>query len=512
VDPALSDRRPIRIQSKSDKLEVRKDNARLRYLYRNIVQIEREKGLQETYLGFPFLVGSVNPEFYVRGPLILFPIRLEFRQETKQPGWYIVFPEDEKPILNKALIEALKKNGGPSLTDSFSNELEDLLNKLEDSKKITSNSIEATFVTDLIKLLKENEFPLDYANSNLDNVSIFQTLAVSNGKARINDTLFENQKLHLDNLKIMGIFHQTDSAIYGDYVELLKNLPNHNNFGIIGTLLQDADDHNSVSQLDQYDGNKEDVPIKLDEISADALNLAMESDASQDSVVVASQSSQCTVVRGPPGTGKSQAIVNLISNGLAKGQKILLVCQKKYALDVVYSRLEKIGLSRHIAVLKDVQSGRSPLYKKLSRLLQSKDISDDVNLLNVEFKHTCLEIDKIVAQQAKLVDALKHHEEFGISINKLYILAKPIEDEPKLGLHKFGQDVKYYMLPSLSTTIKNLENDCRAFDNPGYPWKYRTDFSKLNFSDKNDILRIIDSTKQLLDERQGFRSAFSRIR
>ena len=72
---------------------------------------------------------------------------------------------------------------------------------------------------------------------------------------------------------------------------------------------------------------------KLCEFAADALNLAMESDASQDSVVVASQSSQCTVVKGPTGTGKSQVNVNLISNGLAKGKKLLLICQKKYALE-----------------------------------------------------------------------------------------------------------------------------------------------------------------------------------
>ncbi|MFZ0512012.1 MAG: hypothetical protein WAM14_10425, partial [Candidatus Nitrosopolaris sp.] len=218
--------------------------------------IEREKGLQETYLGFPFLVGNVNPEFYVRGPLILFPINLEFRQESKQPGWYIAFPEDGKPILNRALIEALKKNGGPSLTDSFADELEDLFNKIEDNEKIASSNVEATFVTGLIKLLKENEFPLDYANSNLDNVSIFEPLAVSNGKVCINDILIENQKLHLENLKVMGIFQQTESAIYGDYVELLKNVSNNgNNFGIIGTLLQEADDRNSVSQVDHYDNN-----------------------------------------------------------------------------------------------------------------------------------------------------------------------------------------------------------------------------------------------------------------
>ena len=64
---------------------------------------------------------------------------------------------------------------------------------------------------------------------NLDNVSIFKPLAVSNGKVSINDILIENHKLHLEYLKIMGIFYQTESAIYGDYVELLKNVPNNGN-------------------------------------------------------------------------------------------------------------------------------------------------------------------------------------------------------------------------------------------------------------------------------------------
>jgi very-short-patch-repair endonuclease len=506
MDHALLDKRSIRIRSTSDRSELgKKDSTRLRYLYRNIVQIERDKGLKETYLGFPFLTGNVNREFYVRGPLILFPISLQFKQEGKQQGWYIEFPEDEKPILNRALMEAIKKKGGPNLTDSFSDELEDLLNTIEDGKEITStNSAEATFATGLIRLLKVNEFPLD-TDSDLDKVSIFNPLAISNGKVSINEIPIENEKLHLENLKIIGIFPQTDSAIYGDYVELLKNVPNMgNDFGIIGTLLRETSaDHDIVSQVDSNKNNKdESESIKLDEISADALNLSMESDASQDSVVVASQSSQCTVVRGPPGTGKSQVIVNLISNSLAKEQKVLLVCQKKYALDVVYSRLEKIGLAKHIAILRDVQSGRAPLYKKLASILESKDISDDINLLNIEFKHICQEIDRIVKQQAKLIEALKDERELGVSINKLYILAKP-GYVPRLLLSKFGQDVKYYMLQDLIGTIKNLESDCRNFDNSQYPWKHRADFSKLGSSDENSILKIIDNIKQTLDEREG---------
>jgi hypothetical protein len=71
----------------SDKSEAaKKDRTKLRYLFRNITQIEREKGLQETYLGFPFLEGNINNDFYVRGPLILFPILLTYIEGKKQPG------------------------------------------------------------------------------------------------------------------------------------------------------------------------------------------------------------------------------------------------------------------------------------------------------------------------------------------------------------------------------------------------------------------------------------------
>ncbi len=81
---AILDKRQICIRPKSDKSQLAmEDNTRLRYLKRNIREIEREKGLQETFLGFPFLVGNVNQEFYVRGPLILFPVNLEEKKDGK---------------------------------------------------------------------------------------------------------------------------------------------------------------------------------------------------------------------------------------------------------------------------------------------------------------------------------------------------------------------------------------------------------------------------------------------
>jgi hypothetical protein len=71
-------------------------------------------------------------------------------------------------------MEAIRKKGGPSLTDSFSDDMEDLFNNIEDGKEIERNqNAESVFVTGLIRLLKENEFPLDYTFFDLDKISIF---------------------------------------------------------------------------------------------------------------------------------------------------------------------------------------------------------------------------------------------------------------------------------------------------------------------------------------------------
>ncbi|MED4205736.1 AAA domain-containing protein [Neobacillus mesonae] len=59
------------------------------------------------------------------------------------------------------------------------------------------------------------------------------------------------------------------------------------------------------------------------------------------------------VVHGPPGTGKSQVIVNLVTDALYQDKKILVVCQKRAALDVVYQRLDSLGLSNYTALIHD---------------------------------------------------------------------------------------------------------------------------------------------------------------
>lgn len=88
-------------------------------------------------------------------------------------------------------------------------------------------------------------------------------------------------------------------------------------------------------------------PGQLDDIVDPATMFApLSTDASQLAAVVASRNDADFVMIGPPGTGKSQTIANIIAQGIADGKRILFSAQKKVALDVVYARLKELGLHR----------------------------------------------------------------------------------------------------------------------------------------------------------------------
>jgi len=71
----------------------------------------------------------------------------------------------------------------------------------------------------------------------------------------------------------------------------------------------------------------------------------LDADSSQRSAIDAVLAGHSLVVHGPPGTGKSQTIANLIAALVARGRKVLFVAEKRAAIDAVLSRLKGVGLS-----------------------------------------------------------------------------------------------------------------------------------------------------------------------
>ena len=73
----------------------------------------------------------------------------------------------------------------------------------------------------------------------------------------------------------------------------------------------------------------------------------LDADSSQRSAIDAVLAGRSLVIHGPPGTGKSQTIANLIAALVARGRKVLFVAEKRAAIDAVLSRLKGVEPRRH---------------------------------------------------------------------------------------------------------------------------------------------------------------------
>lgn len=93
-------------------------------------------------------------------------------------------------------------------------------------------------------------------------------------------------------------------------------------------------------------------------------------DASQLSAVFAAAQGKSFVLKGPPGTGKSQTIANLISHCLAEKKSVLFVSEKMAALNVVHDRLKKLGLDSYCLELHSNKAKKRDVLDQLDSALR----------------------------------------------------------------------------------------------------------------------------------------------
>ena len=134
------------------------------------------------------------------------------------------------------------------------------------------------------------------------------------------------------------------------------------------------------------------------EIESKVPCLVMDADSSQFSTLVDIANGKNLAVEGPPGTGKSQTIVNAIAAALAGGKKILFVAEKMAALNVVRSRLEAIKLGEFLLPLQADRSSRENVVRSIRERIEmdpgraSRDYESEISLFQKTRAETALYI------------------------------------------------------------------------------------------------------------------------
>ena len=95
------------------------------------------------------------------------------------------------------------------------------------------------------------------------------------------------------------------------------------------------------------------------------------SDPTQSMAIAESRTGRSYIIQGPPGTGKSQTITNLIADFVARGKRVLFVCEKRAAIDVVYARLKQSGLGSLCCLVHDSQSDKKEFVMDLKATYES---------------------------------------------------------------------------------------------------------------------------------------------
>jgi very-short-patch-repair endonuclease/DNA polymerase III delta prime subunit len=209
------------------------------------------------------------------------------------------------------------------------------------------------------------------------------------------------------------------------------------------------------------------IPHELQEIDHDKVKPCdtfqiMDADSSQLDAITAVSKGYSIVLHGPPGTGKSQTIANIIADCLARNKKVLFVSEKTAALKVVYHRLEQAGVSDFCLPLHSSKSNKREVLDMLRQSLENKNIT----LKSQVFQR----LDELESYRQQLNDYVRSlHQECAPlhrSIYEVYGEALKYRDAPDLAFSSIpiasvsSQDLHQYgeVLGEFARTAQKMGN------------------------------------------------------
>mgnify|MGYP003640998608 CR=1 FL=1 len=165
----------------------------------------------------------------------------------------------------------------------------------------------------------------------------------------------------------IGIFPSSKQIMYNDLSSSFWDLENNS---LLEKILYGTAKTDNISI--NIDSEKIDTECPyIDEAAITVLD----ADSSQYSVICKVVNGESVAVEGPPGTGKSQTIVNTIAAALNQNKKVLFVAEKNAALNVVKNRLEAIGLGEFCLPILAGNQTRKDVYSRIKDRVDIKKVS-----------------------------------------------------------------------------------------------------------------------------------------
>lgn len=231
--------------------------------------------------------------------------------------------------------------------------------------------------------------------------------------------------------------------------------------------------------------NKEDEILDDNKLSDLAIPLG--ADSSQIKAIMDSVNNVSFVLDGPPGTGKSQTIVNMIVNALYHHKSVLFVAQKMAALEVVKKRIDDIKLGDFCLEIHSNKATKRHVLEQLEQALNYGRLQSPIELKDVENK---LSIKKEYLN--KLVEKLKINK-YGISLYDAltkYFSLKEFEFKNSeqydnaLNLTKENKE----KIEEIIETIKEIETSRKEYKDE-YFYPYKLGQQEINISELTNHLQ-----------------------
>ena len=335
---------------------------RIKNLYRKNYELIQDTGSDKLGIGYPLLrVFDPKRKKYKFLPILIFKAYLT--KDSSNPN-IINLSKEGKPeiFFNPILCDFIKDNFNREFVNPLTRYKTNYHYNFYNIINLISNSCNIEFIDEFFS--NKTVLPFD---------EIFRN--------KIDEPCPE-----LINNAVIGIYNNSKSSIISDY-----------------KLILNSDEYSSI--LSKTINNSKSAFFS-------GLNL----DHSQQKVIKSFASNNDVVIHGPPGTGKSKTLTGVITYALSQSKSILVVCEKKTAMEVLKSNLKELGLENYCTIINDVRANRRSIVNKVRSFISNYSSKTHNSLFNQNFKNSSSVIENLEILVSKVQSIV---EEINTNKNKL---------------------------------------------------------------------------------------------